>query len=473
MKKAKKSSSSIDIGHDPFALSREFFTLSKEIAAAGLVRFPLALTRSWIKDSGLDPVWNESRLLEIVGDTLLACVNNLGPIYGKCGQIMLTRMNGSPLSPHLHLDRLYHAWPALPFKEIETILDREIPEWRQELIVERAPLGVASMAQVHAAVDDQGREWVIKIVKPQAKKRLEESIRALEQLLLLMKPAQISASGRRFRQEAENLLKALRKEARLDEEKRNLNRMRQKLEGKKQEALRLPRTNDRFCTPSVLVIERFRGLPMSDIVEGHCELKPEVRKKLAKRVLQELMVQVFEVGLFHGDPHAGNLMLLEDGSVGLFDWGLTGELSDDDRRHISEILKSLLASDVERLTGVLLEIARESNPDATRASIIQEMKKVADVQAAAKEQGIAPTLTEMTEACLAGCDNLGIRVPEGLLMMVKSLLTIEGLAKGIDPELSFTRAAGPILFKAAKPNLQDILSMSRKLPNLMKKVLAS
>jgi len=84
-------------------------------------------------------------------------------------------------------------------------------------------------------------------------------------------------------------------------------------------------------------------------------LSKTVRQKLARAMLSELLVQVFELGLFHADPHAGNLILLEDGSVGLYDWGLAGELLDSDRRHIAALLKAVIALDLEQLIDALVE----------------------------------------------------------------------------------------------------------------------
>jgi predicted unusual protein kinase regulating ubiquinone biosynthesis (AarF/ABC1/UbiB family) len=83
-----------------------------------------------------------------------------------------------------------------------------------------------------------------------------------------------------------------------------------------------------------------------------------------------------------------------------------------------------------------------------------------------KDQGRKPTLQELLEACLKSAESLNIPVPDGLLMMAKSLLTIEGLARGIDPEIAMARIATPVLFKAAKPGFKDIIAMSKRLPKL-------
>jgi ubiquinone biosynthesis protein len=457
------------------ALAREISCIYKKLLYSGGIALPLRVSKAFLREPGIDPIWSEKRILELVGDVALSCLDSLGPVYGKLGQIALSRLDedGQELAQKLQLTRLYGAWPAIPFEEIETILDAEIPDWAQEFVVEPHPLGVASMAQVHAAVDEEGREWVIKVIKPGSRRRLEETLKALEQIVVLTSPLKLTSVGSKSIREIQDLIRGLRREVQLDLEKKNLDRMRERLDAKKQQVLRLPTTFDRFCTPNVLVMERFRGSSLVDVVEGRVALNADQRKKLARRLLQELLVQVFEIGLFHADPHAGNLMLLEDGCVGLFDWGLTGELRDIDRRHISGILKALLMADMQRLIDVLVSIGEEHDVHLSRTEVEAELRKVSSLIQEHKAAGTQPSMEELLEAALRGSENLGIPVPDGLLMMAKSLLTIEGLARGIDPEVSFARAAGPLLLKVARPNLKEVIGMGRRLPNLVKKIFAN
>ncbi|MCX6131031.1 MAG: AarF/UbiB family protein [Proteobacteria bacterium] len=454
------------------ALIREIACVYRNLLYSTGIRLPIQISRAFLSEPSLDPIWSGHRIRELLGDVVLSCFNQLGPVYGKLGQIALSRMDADSRewAQKFQLSRLYSSWPSLEFSTVEAILDREIPDWRQEFVVEPHPLGVASMAQVHAAVDDKGREWVIKIIKPESKRRLEETLQALEQLLSLTSPLKLTSVGAKSTRELRDMIRSLRREVQLDQEKKNLDRMQERLAAKKQVILRLPKTYNRFCTSNVLVMERFRGISLVDVVEQRVELQPEQRKKLARRVLQELLVQVFEIGLFHADPHAGNLMLLEDGSVGLFDWGLTGELRELDRRHISGILKALLMADMQRLVDVLISIAEEHELVLSKAEVEFELRKLTQIIQDHKIAGTHAGMDELLEASLRGSENLGIPVPDGLLMMAKSLLTIEGLARGIDPEISFARAAGPVLLKAARPNLRDVVGMGRRLPQLMKKI---
>ncbi len=437
----------------------------------GVVGLPIRVTKSLLKDPQIDGPMSESRLLDIFGENVIQLFNELGPIYGKAGQTILSRLSPEmhSLADSLRLTRLYKDWPVLPWSEVQIILDREIPKWRQELTIEAHPIGVASIAQVYGALDKEGNEWVVKILKPDAKKRLNESVDAIEQIISTIEPVAVTLVARRFLRELRELCAGFRCELSLDKERNTIERVREKIGKRRQKLLIIPNILEEHCTDQVIVIERFRGTILSEVVSGKVELPKGFKAKLARTMLHELLVQVFELGLFHADPHAGNLMLLENGSVGLYDWGLAGELLESDRKHIAAILKSVMALDLEQLIDALEVMAHEAEVEVDRERIKKELGSVIRlIKKGQEDPENKPSMQQLFEACLKGAARLGIQVPEGLLLMVKSLITIEGLAKGIDPQVSMARIATPVLFRAARPGLKDIISMGKKLPQVAK-----
>jgi len=179
-------------------------------------------------------------------------------------------------------------------------------------------------------------------------------------------------------------------------------------------------------------------------------------------------VQIFEVGLFHADPHAGNLILLDSGEIGLVDWGLTGELGDEDRRLIATILKAALAMDVERLADALVLASSNQGHEADREDVLSELKGLARQVKKSKDEKQTISMIDVLEPCLKAAGRLEIAIPEGLFLMLKTLMTIEALAKGIDPEVALGRIATPFLFKAARPGLLDTLKLLSNLKQLLK-----
>ncbi len=209
-----------------------------------------------------------------------------------------------------------------------------------------------------------------------------------------------------------------------------------------------------------------QGYSLKELLQNPDSVPSDVRKKLASQLLKEMLVQIFELGLFHADPHAGNLILLPDHTIGLFDWGLTGHMDAEARKHISSILKAVVRRDLDKLAKALLDMGHSlKRRDLTQDRIKLELKKLAQILEAAKqEKGKSKvTLPLLLNESLAACDRLTLPVPQNLLLMAKALLTIEGLAKGLDPEASIGKAAFPYLFKAMNPGLGDLLAMGKNL----------
>ena len=128
-----------------------------------------------------------------------------------------------------------------------------------------------------------------------------------------------------------------------------------------------------------------------------------------------------------------------------------------------------MALDLEQLIDALQVMAEESGREVSRDKIRKELGAVIRlIKRGREDPEKKASLQQLFEACLKGAARLGIQVPEGLLLMVKCLITIEGLAKGIDPKVSLARVATPVLFRAAKPGIKDLLAMGRRLPDVAK-----
>lgn len=454
---------------NPTSIPREFARLSIGFWKHTSVGIPYGLLRSAVKDANFVS-WSDKKVYGIVGDALLRVIDDWGPMYGKAMQIWFSRLGpkGQAMVELLSLDRVYGDWPPLEWKDVQKLLDQETPKWRDRLTVESIPLGVASMSQVHAAEDENGKRWVIKFLKPRSVSRLDETITALETAMTVAEPFAVTLVAKRLIRDLKDLCDGLRREMDLNHEAETMKRIRALVEQKRSKAIVVPDTLDELCNRRVIVMERLEGVKLSDVIAGRAPLTASARKSLARKVLGELLVQIFEWGLFHADPHAGNLMLMDDGSVGLYDWGLAGELLESDRRYIAGILKSLMTLDLERLIDVLQKMGSETRGVMIdREKIRLELKKLSElVKSGKKPDGEPPGLNALMEAALEAADRLGITMPNGLLLMAKSLLTIEGLARGIDADVAFGRVAGPVLFRAASPQLSDVFHMVKTLPRL-------
>jgi ubiquinone biosynthesis protein len=439
---------------------RESIWFSKELSILSMTGLPRALKNSLTNSQGE----TQSRdFIQSFGDVLLNTVDRLGPVYGKMLQTAFSRLDSGEsdsIIRRLELDRLYGDWPPLAFEEICQILDRELPDWRLRFEISREPLGVASIAQVHGIRDVEGREWVIKIVKPQAKERLAETLNAVDELVQAVRLLAMTRSHKRMVRDLQEFVRSFRQEVDLSQERKTIEKLQQKWTPHRYSHLRIPKVYQGVQSSNILIIERFHGVPLSQVIADPDCLTKEQRQKLARKTLYELLVQVFEIGLFHGDPHAGNLILLEDGTVGLFDWGLAGELTESDRKIIAELLRSVLARDIDRLGRALAAMATKGN---TKVSPEKVIKGLTGLKQRLQDQKTRKSLSlqQVLNQCFKAADKLGIEVPSGLFMMAKSLVTIEGLSRGIDPEVSLKKVAAPFLLKAARPGVKDLWNAGR------------
>lgn len=458
----------------PTAVGFEAFQITKIWFQHGVFGMPFSLLSGFAGANNLDPRTIRSSVFRNIGDRLIRLVSALGPVYGKAAQIGLSRVDitQNEILKDMHLSNIYGNWPSIPFEEVELILDTEIPRWRQFLKVEPLPIGVASIAQVHEATDNAGRNWVLKIVKPDSEKRLHQTVEAIFSILDFYRPLAFTAASKRLIREIKDLCMGLRRELDLEKERETILDMQDRLTDRKKGVLRIPEVHPDLHSKKVLVVEQFHGTKISDIAAGKVTIPAEMRRKLARKMLKELLVQVFEIGLFHGDPHAGNLMLLDDGAVGLFDWGLAGELAESDRVHIAAMLKAVIAMDIEKLALALQEMAVVEGKDVPLSKIKKELKKVSTMvkkRQAAKEK---ISLNELISACLDAAQKMDLRIPDGLVLMAKSLITVEGLAKGIDPDVKLGVIASPLLLRAARPSFQDMWNLGMKAPKMLFKMVA-
>ena len=214
---------------NPLALLKEIAMVTRATTRLTALRIPLAVGKSLWSDPAIDGAGNAARTLEVLGSVLLEYINDLGPIYGKAGQILLSRLDPErqELAAKLQLDRLYGQWPAMGIDQVLEIMDRDAPEWRKYLKrIETMPLGIASISQVHAATDHEGNDWVVKVIKPDAHKRLSETVDAMEQILAVLEPLTVTRATKKAVGEAKELCESYRGELSLRRELDTIQRVR-------------------------------------------------------------------------------------------------------------------------------------------------------------------------------------------------------------------------------------------------------
>ena len=372
----------------------------------------------------------------------------LGPIFVKFGQMLSTRRDLLPADFADELAKLQDRVPpfpgALAQAEIERALGRPVAELFAEFQADAE--ASASIAQVHLARLPGGEEVAVKVLRPGVE-------RAVARDLALLRAAaraaeRLSADARRLRLRAvvEEFARHLDDELDLVREAANASQLGRNFEGSP--LLAVPRVHWELCTPRVMVMERMRGIPVSQ-VERLRAAGVDIRA-LARAGVEIFFTQVFRDGFFHADMHPGNILVEvareERGAVRAryiaLDFGIMGTLGERDQQWLARNFLAFFRRDYRQVAEAHVEAGWA--PAGTRLDAFEAAIR------AVCEPVFARPLREIYFGRLLlrlfqAMRRFDIEVQPQLVMLQKTLLAIEGLGRELDPELDLWETAKPYL----------------------------
>jgi len=345
------------------------------------------------------------------------------PALHKLGQTLARDRRLLP-ALRVQLQRLESLPPSIPLKDIRRILARELARLdRLAVTLEPPALAEASVAVVIPFRHHQRGEGVFKILKPGIEERLEQELGLLERVgsYLDEECEALGIPRLEYREAFESLADRLRHEIRLDLEQDHL------------ATAHAAHANDprvhipalfEFCSPRVTAMERVYGEKVTD----HRFEDDGERSAWAKLVVSSLIVQpILSVGdgaLFHGDPHAGNLLLTRDRRLAILDWSLATTLPEDKRIAFVQIVLGAVTLDAGRVAGALnmLSESRNGNSEAVMPVIRGSLGRL--------REGKLPGLLWVTEL-LDNAVQVGVRFSADMLLLRKMLHALEGVIADI------------------------------------------
>lgn len=388
------------------------------------------------------------------GDTLPSrtrmVMQELGPTFVKLGQLLSTRPDVLPESYVSELRKLQDHVKPFPSDEaiarVQEELHADLLERFQSF--EREPRASGSIGQVHDAVLKDGREVVVKVKRPGIEKTI---LSDLDLLGLLADRAEAVPDMRVFRPVMliEEFGRAIQRELDFVSEASNTARFQQQFAGR--EGVRAPRVYWDYTTSSVLTLERLPGEKFESVAELSgsgidC-------RELARRLLDAFMFQYFESGLFHADPHPGNLLVTKDGEVGLIDFGMTGHLDGELRSQLGTALVGISRRDTELIVDVFgeLGVVADASAPGLRPDVLHMLDKyygipIRHIDAGAVFQDVMQIARQH-----------GVVLPRDFVLLGKSLVTVVSIAKSLDPALNLRDTIAPY----AKALVREKLSPKR------------
>lgn len=378
----------------------------------------------------------------VFGKNLARTFAELGPTFIKLGQILASRPDlvGDPISDELKI--LFDRVPPISFTAIQRILRRELGKQKmKETIksIDPKPLASASISQVHRATLVDGTPVVLKVQKTGVRSAVRLDLQLLEGL---MWPMHFLYPKLNLLQMYEDFKKATLMEIDYREEAKNIDRFHQnyfKLFSSSD--IVFPRYFPDLTTERVIALEPLHGKKVADLKKGST-----VARKVATQTVTAVLEQIFDHGFFHADPHAGNLFFLEEeGRIGFIDLGLVGQLQPADKRKFIRVLMAVLQRDRKQLAKTLFDLGTPG-PKTDYAKFDKDINKLLDE---VKSTGLAKLrMDQMVNRLLGIARNHGIYIPNRYVMMMRSCLLIEGVAKSLDPNFSVFSVAKPVLAKS-------------------------
>lgn len=382
-------------------------------------------------------------------------LEGLGGAFVKFGQFLSMRSDILPPAYCQALATLFDQVPPFPAAEARAIVERELGKpigalfhaWTDE------PLGAASFGQVHSVTlkggDDDGQSAVVKVCRPGSEETIETDGRLalvlahLVDLVGLLGRIQVAPVMR-------DCVKWTKKEIQYLQEGKNADHLHE-LTGFNPRQ-RIPYVYWDRTTDKVLTMERLDGLPVSEIIErferGDKSIDAELadmacdRMTLARNVWQTFLLHAFVGGVFHGDPHPGNIIVLPENQIGMVDFGLLGRLNEEQKREQGLSLAAIAQENIERLFMIILDVL-----DAPRGLLVtktyDQFAEEADAWLDACDNPGAPmsekTLQRIVTSSMAIARQVGLVLPAQTILFYKGLLTVDAVVLRLYPDFDYKK----------------------------------
>lgn len=356
---------------------------------------------------------------------LRSTLERLGTTFVKLGQGLSLRRDVLPPGYREELERLHnHVSPFNPdvaIDAIEAAFDQPVETLFAEF--DRAPFAAASVAQVHRARLHNGTEVAVKVRRPGIVVEVKSDLRLLRRLARVMQSLVPGLQRHRPLELIDELGAQLLAEIDLEHEARNVRRLRPAIES--DPSLTMPRIIEPYASAGVLVQEFSHGAPIA------VEFGTERGAVVARQLLDAYLHQLFVAGVFHGDPHPGNLLLIPDGRLCFHDFGTIGYLDPLARRSLALLIEAVSYTDAEGALDAALALGFLT-PPIDRREYTRSISEILDELSTLplSQWSLAETIWRI--ARLGGGEHF--RLPRHLLVLMRTLFLVENTIRALDPD---------------------------------------
>jgi len=403
------------------------------------------------------------------GARLRMALQDLGPVFVKFGQVLSTRRDLLPPEIADQLALLQDRVQPFPGAQAQAIIEADLKAPVAEIFTafDPNPLASASIAQVHAATLQDGSEVVVKVVRPGIRRRINHDIALLESLAEL---------GQKYHPEGERIRPVdivnefktfIFDELNMQREAANASLLRRYHEASRE--LYIPRIHWSFCSERILTMERVYGINIRDkqaLLDHGVDLR-----ELASRCIRVFYVQVFRDNLFHADMHPGNLFVStehpHDPQLIALDFGIVASLPARDLYYIGENFTAMFEQQYRRVAELHIEagwVPPDTRVDEMEASVRTVCE--ANFTRPLSEVSFGQLLLQLFQVAR----RFKLTIQPQLIMLQKTLLNIEGLARDLYPQLDMWAIAKPELariIEVRRGPTATLRQLRRRLPRLL------
>ncbi|ACB83893.1 ABC1 kinase family protein [Natranaerobius thermophilus] len=384
-----------------------------------------------------------------VGLRMRLAFQELGPTFIKFGQLLSTRPDMLPEHIINELDKLQDRVDPFPYEEAKENIEDEMETSLEELFAEfdEEPLAAASIGQVHSARLKNGDEVVIKVQRPNISSVIETDLEILADLISLAETRFSFVSQYNLKEIVDEFSISIRKELNYTLEARNAEKFKSIFS--EDDSIYIPGIYWDLTSKRVITMERVKGTNLNNLEE--VVAKGFKTSAVAKNLTESFLNQILIEGFFHGDPHPGNFILLDDGRLAFTDFGIVGQLTPELKDSFASLMISVVRQDVDDIVKNIMKVG--FLPDEVN---INRLKR--DVMTVRDKYYHLPlkqiSFSEAIEDFFDIAFRHKIQIPSELSLLGKTFLTLEGVVKNLDPDVSVVEIAEPFGSKILKEKLR-------------------
>lgn len=385
------------------------------------------------------------------GARISTALHRLGPSYVKLGQFLATRPDLVGMEVAEGLRSLQDRLPPFPREEALDVVEESFDRPATEIFSQFGDsVAAASIAQVHAAEiqdpDGNTRKVAVKVLRPGINARFRRDLRSYYLAARFVERFHIASRRLRPVAVVDTLARSVELEMDLRLEAAALSEMAENIQN--DSGFRVPKVDWAKSSKSVLTMEWIEGRKLSDL-DG---LKDDGqdKKQIAANIIQSFLQHALRDGFFHADMHQGNLFIEQNGTIAAVDFGIMGRLGIAERRFLAEILFGFITRNYQRVAEVHFEAGYVPSNQDTEI-FAQAIRAIGEPihGHSASEISMARLLTQLFEVT----ELFDMQTQTQLIMLQKTMVVVEGVARTLDPELDIWHTAEPVVRNYLENNL--------------------